>query len=117
MVEKEEMNLTIFCNASAGIITPQTFNIEGYIKKEKAIFFIYSGSTNNFIHYKIAKDLNLFFYPAPECQVVVSNEGTINCSRKFHNINLTIGKYVLNIPMLSIPMGGANFWNIGIYRR
>ena len=27
---------------------------------------------------------------------------------KFHNIKLTMGEYVLNIPMLSIPMGGVD---------
>ena len=53
-------------------------------------------------------ELNCFLYPAPECQVMVANGGTINCSIKFHNIKLTMGEYVLNNPILSIPMGGAN---------
>ena len=67
-----------------------------------------SSSTHNFIHCKVAKELNCFLYPAPECQVMVSNGGTINYSRKCHNIKLTMGEYVLNIPMLSIPMGGVD---------
>ena len=67
-----------------------------------------SGSTHNFIHCKVAKELNCFLYPAPECQVMVANGGTINFSRKFHNIKLTMGEYVLNSRMLSIPMGGAD---------
>ena len=66
------------------------------------------GSTHNFIHCKVAKELNCFLYPAPECQVLVANAGTINCSGKFHNIKLTMGEYVLNITMLSIPMGGVD---------
>ena len=37
-----------------------------------------------------------------------ANGGTINFSRKFQNIKLTMGEYVLNIPMLSIPMGGVD---------
>ena len=65
-----------------------------------------SGSTHNFIHCKVAKELNCFLYPAPECQVMVANGGTINCSGKLHNIKLTMGEYVFNSPMLSIPMGG-----------
>ena len=67
-----------------------------------------SGSTHNFIHCKVAKELNCFLYPAPECQVMVANVGTINFSSKCHNIKLTMGEYVFNIPMFSIPMGGAN---------
>ena len=36
---------------------------------------------------------------------MVENGETINCSGKCHNIKLTMGEYVFNIPMLSIPMG------------
>ena len=39
---------------------------------------------------------------------MVANGGTINCSGKGHNIKLTMGEYVLNIPIFSIPMGGAD---------
>ena len=64
-----------------------------------------SGSTPNFIHCKITNELNCILYPAPECQVMVSNGGTINFYGKCHNIKLTMGEYVLNSPILSIPMG------------
>ena len=97
------MNPTISCNALAG---PQTLKIEGHIKKKNLIVLIDSGSTHNFFHCKIAKELNCFLYPTPECQVMVSNGGAINFSRKCHNIKLTMGEYVLNSPMLSTPMGG-----------
>ena len=72
-IEKEEMNLTISCNALAGITTPQAIKIEGHIKKKQVIMLIDSGSTHNFIHCKIAKELNCFLYPAPECQAMVAN--------------------------------------------
>ena len=36
---------------------------------------------------------------------MIADGGTINCSGKCHNINLTMGEYVLNSPMISIPMG------------
>ena len=39
---------------------------------------------------------------------MITDEGTINCSGKFHNINLDMGEYVLNSPMISIPMGGVD---------
>ena len=66
-LDKEEMNLTISCNALAGITTPQTIKIEGQIKKKKVIVLIDSGSTHNFIHCKVAKELNCFLYPTQEC--------------------------------------------------
>ena len=99
---------TISCNALVGITTPQTLKIEAHIKKNMVIVLIDSSSTHNFIHFKVAKEFNCFLYPTPECQVMVANGGTINCSRKCHNIKLTMGENVLNSPMLSIPMGGAN---------
>ena len=40
--------------------------------------------------------------------MIVANGGTINFSGKFHNIKLAMGEYVLNSPMLSIPMGGVD---------
>jgi carbamoylphosphate synthase small subunit len=107
-ISSEELTPTISCNALAGISTPQTLKIEGYIKKKKVIVLIDSGSTHNFIHYKLAKDLNCFVYPAPEFQVMIADGGTINCSGKCNKINLTMGEYVMNSPMISIPMGGAD---------
>src|SRR3984885_15133579 len=102
------MNPTICCNALAGITTPQNIKIEGQIKKKKVIVLIDSRSTHNFIHCKVEKELNCFLYPALECQVMVSNGGTINFSRKCHNIKLSMGEYVMTSPMLSIPMGGVD---------
>ena len=101
------MSPTISCNALAGITTPQTLKIEGHIKKKKVIVLIDSGSTHNFIHCKVARELNCLLYLAPKCQVMVANGGNIIFSRKCHNIRLTMGEYVFNSPMLSIPMGGV----------
>jgi len=39
---------------------------------------------------------------------MVANGGNINCSRKFHNIILTMEEYAFNSPMISIPMGGVD---------
>ena len=89
-----------------GITTPKTLKIEGYIKKKDEIVLIDLGSTHNFIHCKITKDLNCFLYPTPYFQVMVIDGGTINFSGKCHNMNLTMGEYVLNSAMISIPMGG-----------
>ena len=67
-LEEEKMSLTISCNALAGITTPQNLKIEGHIKNKKLIVLIDSGSTHNFIHYKIARELNYFVYSTLECK-------------------------------------------------
>ena len=104
----EEIIPTISCDALAGIITPQTLKIERYIKKKKVTMLIDYDSNHNFVHYKLAKVLNFFVYPAPEFQVMIADGGTINCSGKCHNINLSMGEYLLNSPIISIPMGGVD---------
>ena len=67
-----------------------------------------SGSTYNFIHCKVAKDLNCFVYPTPKFQVMIAHGGTIKYLWKFHNINLTMREYVLNRLLIYIPMGGVD---------
>jgi hypothetical protein len=76
--------------------------------KKEVIVLIDSRSIHNFIHYKLAKALNCFVYLAPEFQVMITYGGTINCSGKCNKINITMGEYVMNSPMISIPMGGAD---------
>ena len=39
---------------------------------------------------------------------MIADGGTINFSRKCHNTNITMGKYVLNSHMIAIPMGGVD---------
>ena len=39
---------------------------------------------------------------------MIADGGIINCLGKCHNINLAMGEYVLNSPMIYIPMGTAN---------
>ena len=104
----KEITPTISCHALVGISTPQTLKIEGYIKKKKIIVLIDSYSTRNFFHCKLAKVLNFFVYLALEFQVIIADVGTINFPWKCHNINLTMGGYVLNNIMISIPMAGVD---------
>ena len=63
-ISSKELTPTISCNSLAGISTPQTLKIKEYIKNKKVIVLIDFGSTHNFIHYKLAKDLNCFVYTA-----------------------------------------------------
>jgi hypothetical protein len=107
-ISSKELTPTISCNTLVGISIPQTLKIEGYIKKKKVIVLIDSGSTHNFIHYKLAKALNCFVYQMPEFQVMIADGGTINFLGKCNKINLTMGEYVMNSPMISIPMGGLD---------
>ena len=39
---------------------------------------------------------------------MIADEGIINFSVKCHKINITMGEYIMNIPMIYIPMGGVD---------
>jgi hypothetical protein len=39
---------------------------------------------------------------------MIANGGTINLLENFHKINLTMGEYLMNSPMIYIPMGGVD---------
>jgi hypothetical protein len=99
---------TISYNALDGISTPQTLNIEGYINNKKVIVLIDSSSSHNFIHYKLYKALNCFIYPTSEFQIMIEDGGTINLLGKWHKINITMGEYLMNSPIISIPTGGVD---------
>jgi hypothetical protein len=107
-LELEETTPMISCHALVNISTPQTLKIEGYIKKKKVTMLIDSGSTHNFINYKLAKFLNCFVFPTPEFQVMIADGGIINCSGKCHSIKLNMGEYLLDSPMIAIQMGGVD---------
>ena len=68
-----------------------------------------SSSTHIFINYKLAKDLNFFVYLSLEFQIMIVDGGTINCFGKCYSINLNMGDYFLDSPMISIQMGGVDF--------
>jgi hypothetical protein len=72
VISFEELTPMISCNPLGGISTPQTLKIEGYIKKKRVIVLIDSGSTHNFIHYKLSKALNFFVYPTPKFQIMIA---------------------------------------------
>ena len=39
---------------------------------------------------------------------MIANGGAINYLGKCHNINLNMGEYLLNSPMIATPMGGVD---------
>jgi hypothetical protein len=104
----EETNPTISCHALVGINTPETLNIQGYIKKKKVAILIDSCSTHNFINYKLENDVNLFVYPTLEFQVMIAYGYSINYLWKCHIMKLNMGEYFLDSPMIFIQMGGVD---------
>jgi hypothetical protein len=55
----------IYFHALDNINTPQTLKLQEYIKNKMLTILIDFGSTDNFINYKLTKDLNSFVFLEP----------------------------------------------------
>eukprot|EP00253_Pinus_taeda_P024850 PITA_24850 len=98
----------ISLNALAGISSPQTLKIRGFLKHRPVIVLIESGSTHNFIHQKIAEAANCFVRAVSNFQVQIANGGTMKCKGRCENVKIQMGDYQLKTHMFSIHMGGCN---------
>jgi hypothetical protein len=105
-VELEEPVISL--HALAGISTPQTLKIKGYIKHRLVMVLIDSGSTHNFIHHWVTEEVNFFVRPISNFQILIANGGTMKCGGHCENVKLQMGDYHLKTHMFSIAMGGCD---------
>eukprot|EP00253_Pinus_taeda_P002438 PITA_02438 len=98
----------ISLNALAGISSPQTLKIRGFLKHRPVIVLIDSGSTHNFIHQKIAEAAHCFVRAVSNFQVQIVDGGTMKCEGRCENVKLQMGDYQLKTHMFAIHMGGCD---------
>eukprot|EP00253_Pinus_taeda_P025087 PITA_25087 len=92
----------------AGISSPQTLKIRGFIKHRPVVVLIASGSTHNFIHQKVAEAVHCFVRAISNFQVQIADGGTMKCEGRCENVKLQMGDYQLKTHMFSIHMGGCD---------
>eukprot|EP00253_Pinus_taeda_P032665 PITA_32665 len=98
----------ISLNALAGISSPQTLKIRGFLKHRPVIVLIDSGSTHNFIHQKIAEAAHYFVRAVSNFQVQIVDGGTMKCEGLYENVKIQMGDYQLKTHMFAIHMGGCD---------
>jgi len=98
----------ISLHALAGISSPQTLKIRGFIKHHPIVVLIHNGSTHNFIHQKVAKAVHCFVRAISNFQVQIADGGTMKCEGRCENVKLQMGDYQLKTHMFSIHMGGCD---------
>eukprot|EP00253_Pinus_taeda_P012205 PITA_12205 len=98
----------ISLHALAGISSPQTLKIRGFIKHRPVIVLIDIGSTHNFIHQKVAEVVHCFVRAVSNFQVQITDGGTMKCEGRCENAKLQMGDYQLKTHMFSIHMGGCD---------
>ena len=98
----------ISLHALAGISSPQTLKIRGFIKHRPVVVLIDSGSTHNFIHQKVAEAVHCFVRAVSNFQVQIVDAGTMKCEGRCENVKLHMGDYQLKTHMFAIHMGGCD---------
>ena len=77
----------ISLHALAGISSPQTLKIRGFIKHHPVVVLIYSGNTHNFIHQRVAEAVHCFVRVS-NFQVQIADGGTMKCEGLCENVKL-----------------------------
>jgi hypothetical protein len=98
----------ISLNAVIGFSTPQTLKLIGYIKHQKVIILVDSGSTHNFIHRHIAQETHCYIHDVNNFQIMIPNGGSMKCGGRCENVRLQIGDYHLKSHKFAIDMGGCD---------
>eukprot|EP00253_Pinus_taeda_P027980 PITA_27980 len=98
----------ISLHALAGISSPQTLKIRGFIKHRLVVVLIDSGSTHNFIHQKVVEAVHCFVRTVSNFQVQIADGGTMKYEGHCENVKLRRGDYQLKTHMFSIHMGGCD---------
>jgi hypothetical protein len=98
----------ISLNALTSFSAPQTLKLIGYIKHQKVIILVDSGSTHNFIHRRIAQETHCYIHAVNNFQIMIANGGSMKCGGCCENVRLQIGDYHLKSHMFSIDMGDCD---------
>jgi hypothetical protein len=103
-----EVEPVISLNVLTSFFAPQTLKLIGYIKHQKVIILVDSGSTHNFIHRRIAQETHFYIHAVNNFQIMIANGGSMKCGGRCENVCLQIGDYHLKSHMFSIDMGGCD---------
>jgi hypothetical protein len=107
-LDHPEVEPIIYLNSLIGFSTPQTLKLIGYIKHQKVIILVDSGSTHNFIHRYIAQETHCYIHAINNFQIMIANGGSMKCGGRCENFHLQIGDYHLKSHMFAIDKGGCD---------
>eukprot|EP00253_Pinus_taeda_P027555 PITA_27555 len=83
----------ISLHALAGISSPQTLKIRGFIKHRPITVLIYSGTTHNFIHQRVEEAVYCFVRAVSNFQGQIADGGTMKSEGHCENVKLQMGDY------------------------
>jgi hypothetical protein len=103
-----EVEPVISLNDLTAFSALQTLKLISYIKYQKVIILVESGSTHNFIHHHIAQETHCYIHAINNFKIMIVNGFSMKCGGHCENVCLQIGDYHLKSHMFSIDMGGCD---------
>jgi len=98
----------ISLHALMGHTIPQTLRVLGHIAKTPVQVLIDSGSTHNFIHDRVAKQLGLPLHQAQAFNVLVGNGAALDCSYICPQTLLSLDSHDFIVDLFVLPLSGAD---------
>jgi hypothetical protein len=71
-----------------GLFSPPKLELIGYIKHFRVIVLIDNGSTDNFIHKRVAHETHCYVHPISNFQIMISNGGTMKFRAQCESMKL-----------------------------
>jgi hypothetical protein len=102
-----EVEPIISLNCLTGFSVTQTLKLIGYIKHQKVIILVDSGSTHNFIHRRISHETHCYIHVVNNFQIMISNDFSMKCGGHCENVHIQIGDYHFKSHMFSMDMAGC----------
>lgn len=95
-------------HALTGRSVPSTLKLAGSINGQPVVVLIDGGSTNNFVHARLADHLQLTVLPSPHLHVTVGNGETLGCSGECRQVALRLGNAFFEVDLFLLPIYGAD---------
>jgi hypothetical protein len=84
--EPPKVEPLICLNTLTGFSTPKTLKLIDYIKHQKVIILVDSGSTHNFIHHRIAQETHCYIHAINNFQIMIASGGSMKCGGRCENL-------------------------------
>eukprot|EP00252_Welwitschia_mirabilis_P002415 TRINITY_DN1235_c2_g1_i3.p1 TRINITY_DN1235_c2_g1~~TRINITY_DN1235_c2_g1_i3.p1 ORF type:complete len:434 (+),score=40.30 TRINITY_DN1235_c2_g1_i3:1161-2462(+) len=104
----EELQPEISMHAMTGSLSPQTMRVKAELKKQHVSILIDSGSTHNFIHPNLVKQLNFQWTNDNPLEVMVANGERLRIQRTCNNLPLTIQGFNFTSEFYILPLRGCD---------
>jgi hypothetical protein len=106
-IELEETDPEITLNALLGSPAPKTMRVNSKIKQQRAVVLLDTGSTHNFLDWKLAKNLKLTIDTSKTFKVKVANGAVINTKGEIKGLLVEVQGHQFLIDFSLLDLGGS----------